>query len=255
MNRSALQFAQAFGHEATDKRLDILKRIGEVGSISEAARGAQVSYKGAWQALETLSNLAGTPLVEKAVGGSGGGGARLTQAGVQLLEAAELLYQARASVLAALEKRMGNTLNVPGLVGLGLRTSMRNQLPCRIKTLTRDGGTARIQLELPNGTVLISRITNESAELLGLSAGLSVLALCKATAVTVGTGLDGPESLNLIDGEVLSAPSSLNSGETSVALMPGLQLIGFALAGQCLSAGQSVVAAVDESAVVIAIPG
>ena len=71
MNSSALHFAQALGHEATDKRLDILKRIGEVGSISEAARSANVSYKAAWQALETLSNLAGAPLVEKAVGGSG----------------------------------------------------------------------------------------------------------------------------------------------------------------------------------------
>jgi molybdate transport system regulatory protein len=76
MKQSALQYAQAFGHETTDKRLDILRRIGEVGSISEAARGANVSYKAAWQALETLSNLAGAPLVEKAVGGSGGGGAR-----------------------------------------------------------------------------------------------------------------------------------------------------------------------------------
>ena len=44
MNSNALHFAQALGHEATDKRLDILKRIGEVGSISEAARGANVSY-------------------------------------------------------------------------------------------------------------------------------------------------------------------------------------------------------------------
>lgn len=255
MNRSALQFAQAFGHEATDKRLDILKRIGEVGSISEAARGAQVSYKGAWQALETLSHLAGAPLVEKAVGGSGGGGARLTQAGLQLLEAAELLHQARAHVLATLETRMGKTLNVPGLVGLGLRTSMRNQLPCRIKAIQRDAGTARVMLELPNGTVLISRITNESAELLGLNVGMSALALCKATAVHIGIGLHGAESLNLIDGEVSSAPSSLDSGETSIALMPGLQLTGFALAGQSLSAGQSVVAAVDESALVIAIPG
>ena len=63
MKQSALQYAQAFGHETTDKRLDILQRIGEVGSISEAARGANVSYKAAWQALETLSNLAGAPLV------------------------------------------------------------------------------------------------------------------------------------------------------------------------------------------------
>ena len=57
MLRTPLQYAQALGHEVADKRLDILRRIGEVGSISEAARGAGVSYKAAWQALETLSNL------------------------------------------------------------------------------------------------------------------------------------------------------------------------------------------------------
>ena len=77
MNPNALHFAQALGHEATDKRLDILQRIGEVGSISEAARRAGVSYKAAWQAIDILSNLAGTPLVEKVVGGAGGGGAQL----------------------------------------------------------------------------------------------------------------------------------------------------------------------------------
>jgi molybdate transport system regulatory protein len=63
MTQTGLQFAQALGHDAADKRLDILKRIGEVGSISEAARGAGVSYKAAWQAVENLSNLAGAALI------------------------------------------------------------------------------------------------------------------------------------------------------------------------------------------------
>ena len=43
--------------ELADKRIDILRRIGDVGSISEAARRAGVSYKAAWQAIETLNNL------------------------------------------------------------------------------------------------------------------------------------------------------------------------------------------------------
>ena len=50
--------------ELADKRIDILRRVGDVGSISEAARRAGVSYKAAWQAIETLSNIAGGPLVE-----------------------------------------------------------------------------------------------------------------------------------------------------------------------------------------------
>ena len=65
-------------NETIDKRLDILRRVADVGSISEAARGAGVSYKAAWQAIETLSNLAGGPLVEKVVGGRSGGGTRIT---------------------------------------------------------------------------------------------------------------------------------------------------------------------------------
>src|SRR5690554_4838898 len=81
MVMSSLPLNTLLGYEASDKRLDILRRISHTGSISEAARSAGVSYKAAWQAIETLTNLAGTPLVEKAVGGSGGGGAIVTAAG------------------------------------------------------------------------------------------------------------------------------------------------------------------------------
>ena len=76
MKPKSPDLAEVLGHASTDKRIDILRRIGDGGSISEAARRAGVSYKAAWQAIETLSNLAGTPMVEKAVGGSGGGGSR-----------------------------------------------------------------------------------------------------------------------------------------------------------------------------------
>ena len=90
MTTPQLLLADALGHPSSDKRIDILRRIGQVGSISEAARGAGVSYRAAWQALDTLSNLAGLPLLEKLVGGAGGGGARLTPAGLRLLEARPL---------------------------------------------------------------------------------------------------------------------------------------------------------------------
>lgn len=255
MKPSTLQFAQALGHDASDKRLDILKRIGEVGSISEAARSAQVSYKAAWQALETLSHLAGAPLVEKAVGGSGGGGARLTPAGVQLLEAAQWLSQARSQVLSALAQRAGNTLNLPGLLGLGLRTSMRNQLPCQIQGLTLSAGTAKVLLALPGGHTWVSRITCESAEILGLHVGQSVLALCKATAVHIRPSQEATEGLNLLSGEVTALSQPVKDGEAALQLAPGLQLIGFAGSARGLRVGQRAVAAVDSSAVVIAVTG
>src|SRR5690606_13067145 len=114
MNESPpLQLEAALGHDATDKRIDVLRRIGAVGSISEAARGAGISYKAAWQAIETLGNLAGMALVEKAVGGSGGGGAQLTPAGHRVLRAFDLLAAARQAVLTQLDQEDG--ANPPGL--------------------------------------------------------------------------------------------------------------------------------------------
>ena len=250
MNPAPLQFAEALGNDVADKRLDILRRLQDAGSISEAARGAGISYKAAWQAIEVLSNLAGAALVEKAVGGSGGG-ARLTPAGEQLLEAAQLLAQARNSVLSVLQKRQGNALNLSTLSGLGLRTSMRNQLPCRIQSIENRASAAWVRLELPNGALLLSKITQESAELLGLQVGMQALALCKASAVTVHANADGLAGNNQLWGELIGTLDAEQGSEVSVGLATGLQIVGFAADRAVLGPRQSVVAWVDPASVVI----
>ncbi|WP_293661763.1 TOBE domain-containing protein [Rhodoferax sp. OV413] len=255
MTQTGLQFAQALGHDAADKRLDILKRIGEVGSISEAARGAGVSYKAAWQAVENLSNLAGAALIEKSVGGSGGGGARLTDAGNQLLEAAQRMSAARLAVMAELQNRAGNALSLGGLAGLGLRTSMRNQLPCVVDSIVTAAGAARIRLALPHGTRLSAKITLESAEILGLATGQAVLALCKASAVRISAEAPPGEGLNLLKGHIHQTATAPDGADLAVQLAEGLHIIGFPSEGQTFTAQQQVLAMVDESAVAIAVVG
>lgn len=249
MPRKKTNLTEALGHQAADKRLDILRRIGAAGSISEAARGAGVSYKAAWQALETLSNLAGAALVEKVVGGAGGGGARLTAAGQQLLRASEQMQAARKALLHKLDKEAG--AGMPGLAALGLRTSMRNQLPCVIKTLKKQGASIRVELRLADGTVLYSRITRESAELLGLASGLAVLALCKATAVNIASRIAPRAGYNLLQGSVSRAAA--RDQEVALQLASGLQLVGFAGPAHGLRPGQAAMAALEESGVVIAL--
>lgn len=261
--RSVLPLADVLGHGASDKRIDILRRIGEAGSISEAARASGVSYKAAWQALETLANLAGVPLVEKAVGGSGGGGARLTAAGLQVLQAADALQQSRARTLAELARTPSrpagiDTGELPAQAGvqraaLALRTSMRNQFSCVVASLRPVQGMVRVRLTLAEGLVLHSRITRESAQLLGLQAGLPVLALCKATAVTVAAVLPAREGSNPLEGVATRVPRG--GGEVGLRLAEGLQLVGFAGAGHGLRAGQPAQALLDESAVVLALAG
>jgi molybdate transport system regulatory protein len=256
MTKPNLQLADALGHEVADKRLDILRRIGAAGSISEAARGAGVSYKAAWQAIDTLSNLAGTALLERTVGGSGGGGAQLTPAGVQLLQAAQLLSAARTQVLAQIAARHGNAMpGATGLAALGLRTSMRNQLPCSVKALRPQGQAVRVELALPGGAALFARITRESAELLGLTPGLAVLALCKATAVDVVSSGEPLPGRNRLSGQVTRASRAASGGEVALALDGGLQVVGFLGPASGLKLRSVAVAYVDESAVVVALPG
>ncbi len=62
-------------------RVVLLERIREYGSISEAAKSMGMSYKRAWELVDSMNRQSRTPLVEKTTGGKGGGGARLTQAG------------------------------------------------------------------------------------------------------------------------------------------------------------------------------
>jgi molybdate transport system regulatory protein len=249
-NSKRLQLAGALGHLPADKRVEILRRVGEVGSISQAARDAGVSYKAAWQALDTLSNLAGAALVERSVGGAGGGGAQLTAAGRQLLRAAGELAQARDAALA----RFGAA--APGgaqLGALGLRTSMRNQLPCEVRRLRAVAGAVRVELVLPDGQLLAARITRESAQLLGLRAGLAVLALCKATAVAVSGAARAAEGRNRLHGQVSRASRAAGGGEIALALGLGQQVVGFAAAGHGLKLHDEAVACFDEAAVVVAL--
>lgn len=250
---SRLKLAGALGHAATDKRVEILRLVGACGSISQAAREAGVSYKAAWQALDMLSNLAGVALVERAVGGAGGGGARLTAAGEQLLRAAGEMARSREQVLSRLAGRRA----VPAVAALGLRTSMRNQLPCVVGQMQVQGPLARVQLQLPGGGVLASRITADSAQLLGLTTGLQVLALCKATAARVeravrGNAIVGP---NRLGGKATRVLRGEAGDEVGVQLPGGQGVVGFAATGSGLRSGSAVAVRIDEAAVVIALAG
>jgi molybdate transport system regulatory protein len=248
MREQTLPLNEVLGFEAGDKRIDILRRVGEAGSISEAARGAGVSYKAAWQALETLANLAGTALVEKAVGGSGGGGARITAAGRRVLEAAAEMALARRRVLDRFD--LGDA---SGRAALALRTSMRNQFPCTVGTVKAHKGQVRVQLLLADGSALYARITRESAQLLGLAPGLDVLALCKATAVRVAEQIEESAQGNLLAGDVVAASRSTAGGEATLRLASGVQLVGFAAPGAGLKAGRRAMASVDEASVVVGV--
>lgn len=67
-------------------KADLLRLIGETGSISAAGRRMGMSYRRAWSLVAELNRAFREPLVESVRGGAGGGGAVLTEAGHVVLD-------------------------------------------------------------------------------------------------------------------------------------------------------------------------
>ena len=59
----------------------LLERLDKLGSISAAARSMGLGYRNAWLWIDSMNQLAPSPLVVKIRGGAGGGYAQLTDEG------------------------------------------------------------------------------------------------------------------------------------------------------------------------------
>lgn len=80
-------------------KADLLDAIGRSGSISAAARTLGMSYRRAWLLVEASNAAFVEPLVSTATGGSGGGGAQLTDFGRIVLDRYRRMeYRATAAI-------------------------------------------------------------------------------------------------------------------------------------------------------------
>lgn len=158
-------------------RIALLQHIAEQGSITRAAKSAGLSYKATWDAIDELNNLAHKPLVERSVGGRGGGGAKLSAEGERVLR----LYQRlQALQTQLLETSSEESDDLALLSRLMLRTSARNQLHGQVSGVRSQGRNDMITLQLAGGLSIEAQITHDSTLRLGLEIGTDVFALIKA---------------------------------------------------------------------------
>ena len=213
------------GAVLSESRIRLLEAIDRCGSLNRAAREVPLSYKAAWEALDTMNRLAPEPLVERLTGGRGGGGTRLTGYARQLVR----LHRAMESSQQDILDRIGpvpDYVDAPTLRGLirrlGMRSSARNQFATRVTALSERGGLVDVRLQLgdaeaaASGPTLLATITPESAELLGLAPGREVWALVKAPAVrlVVRPARRPPPGRNQLAGRVVQ----LRPGATRTAV-------------------------------------
>jgi molybdate transport system regulatory protein len=170
-------------------RIALLAKIGECGSITQAAKAINMSYKAAWDAIDKMNNLAGEPLVERISGGKGGGGTRLTQRGQQLVTNFGLIERAHRQFVEQLSTQ-ANDINDDFLLvrRMALKTSARNQFVGKIKQIKHGAINDEVELEVAGGQKIVAIVTHDSTIELGLSIGAEAFALVKASSIILVTG-------------------------------------------------------------------
>ncbi|WP_409227231.1 substrate-binding domain-containing protein [Gudongella sp. SC589] len=89
---------------STDKLFLLLENIEREGSISKAATDMKISYRYAWGLINDTEDFLGIKLLDKKVGGAEGGGATLTEEGMDMLEHYHAIRDSVDSQLTALIK-------------------------------------------------------------------------------------------------------------------------------------------------------
>jgi molybdate transport system regulatory protein len=91
-------------------KAELIERIAETGSISAAGRAMGMSYRRAWQLVESLNAAYREAVVVTAVGGERGGGARVTPYGRRLVAQFRAMELKASKAIAADVKRYSKNL-------------------------------------------------------------------------------------------------------------------------------------------------
>jgi len=173
------------------EQISLLQAIRDTGSISAAAKTVGISYKTAWDRVERLNNLSKSPLVARASGGNKGGGTSLTNYGTSLLQGFSELKAQHQLFLRELNKRLHSLDDITGFVKhSNLQASARNQLLGTITALETGSVNTEVVLDIADSLQLIAQISEHSRQEMDLRTGEQVLALIKASSVTLSTSGD-----------------------------------------------------------------
>lgn len=232
-----LTFETPLGAVLSDSRIRLLEAIHQLGSLNRAAREVPLSYKAAWDALDSMNQHSPEPLVLRSTGGAGGGGTRLTDYALQLIALYRAMQSSQQDVLNRLPSVPpgGDAPALRTLIRrMTMRSSARNQYACEVAALADRGGLVDVVLNLLDergaaGERIVASITPESARDMGLALGGTLYALVKAPWVRVlarapraggGAGADR----NVLAGEVTGLRPGQTHWGVSLQLPSGLRL-------------------------------
>lgn len=200
-----------------EKRIELLHAIKEYGSISKAAKAVPMSYKSAWEAVDTMNSLSPEPIVFRETGGKDGGGTTITAYGQQLLKNYAVLKDEHAHFLARLSELTDIESGSFKTIGrLAMQISARNQIQAEVISIESKNVNAKIHLKLKSGQELVSIITQEAVEDLHLEEHQSVTAIFKSSTVLLSVEKDKKYEENRLKGVVTKIDKDVENAKVLV---------------------------------------
>lgn len=200
-----------------EKRIELLHAIEEHGSISKAAKAVPMSYKSAWEAVDTMNSLSPEPIVHRETGGKDGGGTTITVYGLKLLENYALLKEEHTRFLARLSELTDIQSGAFKTIGrLAMQISARNQIQAEVVSVVSKEVNAKIHLRLKSGQVLVSVITKEAVENLHIEEKQTVTAIFKSSSVLLSTLEDEKSEENRLKGIVIKIDTDIENAKVLV---------------------------------------
>lgn len=244
-------------------RVALLASIAECGSITQAAKAIKMSYKAAWDAIDSMNNLAGEPLVERVSGGKGGGGTRLTRRGAQLVQNFSIIEREHRRFVDQLSQQAqaeGIADDFLLIRKMHMKTSARNQFLGKVTQVRRGAVNDEVELEVVGGQKIVAIVTHESSEGLGLAAGVEAFALIKSSSILLVTedGAARFSARNRMSGTVARVQPGAVNTEVVIELAGGGAVAAIITSESCsalgLAAGVKASAIFKASSVILGVP-
>ena len=169
------------------KRIRLLQEIKHTGSINQAAKNANVSYKSAWDHLEAMNEISPKPLLERNTGGKNGGGTTLTHYAERLLQLYDLLAKTQEKAFAILQdEQIPLDSALSATARFAPQSSARNQFFGKVVRLALEDVQCYADIAVEGFDKPIrTSITLQSAERLQLTLNKEVMLMVKAPWIKI----------------------------------------------------------------------
>jgi molybdate transport system regulatory protein len=210
-------------------RVELLHKIEKTGSINAAAKEMKMSYKAAWERINGMNELADEPLIQRKIGGSGGGGTTLTPYAYELIKTYERLGELHRQFIDRFAEAGDDPERLARILSRTfLTTSARNQIPSKISKIDYSGLHAHIEMPLSKESSLVSSITTKSAQNMGLTIGSEIYAIIKSSDISIVNTLPKTcEELNVLEGTIKLIEISDDFIEVTLGLSNNINLVAF----------------------------